>query len=226
MRIFSVTSSKLWPNKCVRIFMPILPAIRYDSGFPAVVNQTGNSFCTGRGKVSVSTMSPIGFSNATFSPRQSFLTISIWSNITCLLFLWFCGMMTKSFGCQPAAKLNPTRPSLKLSITDQSSAIRTGWCKGETILPERILRFLVIAANAALVTAGFGYGPPKAEKCRSGVQTELNPFSSKYFAPSISNRYFLLPGASSLPHINKPKPIERRCTFLDTPPLSPLRSSR
>jgi len=85
----------------------------------------------------------------------------------------------KSFGCHPAAKDRPTRPSDRLSTTAHSSATRMGWWSGDTQLPDRIRSFLVIAANAAPVTDGFGNGPPNAWKWRSGVQTESNPFSSK-----------------------------------------------
>ena len=39
-----------------------------------------------------------------------------------------------------------------------------------------------------------------------GCPHRAKPFSSKNFAPSISSRYFAGPGASSLPHMNRPSP--------------------
>ena len=44
-------------------------------------------------------------------------------------------------------------------------------------------RCSVIAARAAPVTLGFGYAPPKAWKCRSGVHTASKPLRSAKRAP-------------------------------------------
>ena len=100
------------------------------------------------------------------------------------------GLMTKSSGIHPEANERPTRPPERLSTTDHSSAIRIAECSGATTLPDRICKCFVIIARAAPVTEGFGYNPPNAWKCRSGVQMAVKPFSSPNFAPSINSRYF------------------------------------
>ena len=66
------------------------------------------------------------------------------------------GAMTKSLGCQPDANDTPTRPCEMLSTKAHSSATRIGWCSGSTQLPARIFSRVVMAAMAALVTAGLG----------------------------------------------------------------------
>jgi hypothetical protein len=78
------------------------------------------------------------------------------SNIFCLRAAKFCGASTKSSGCQPAAKLMPTRPFDRLSTSAQSSAMRMGEWSGDTQEPARTCTRFVIAAIAALATAGFG----------------------------------------------------------------------
>ncbi len=76
--------------------------------------------------------------------------------------------MTKSLGCQPEANETPTRPCEMLSTTAHSSATRIGWCSGSTQLPARICRRVVIAAIAALVTAGFGIEPAEGVEVALG----------------------------------------------------------
>ena len=78
------------------------------------------------------------------------------SNMACLAFLKFSGRSTKSLGCQPDATEMPTRPLERLSTMLQASATRIGCSSGMTTEPARTLTFWVIAATAALVTAGWG----------------------------------------------------------------------
>src|SRR5690606_32566296 len=99
------------------------------------------------------------------------------------------GASRKSSGCHPEAAAIATRPPERLSTTDHSSAIRTGWCSGTTTLPARIPIRSVTAAIAAASTDGLGYRPPKSTKCRSGTQTAEKPCASPYRAHSISRSY-------------------------------------
>ncbi len=122
-----------------------------------MVSQIGSSGATGRGWVSTSTGWPGFQGKDTFSPRHR---RRIWSIAAYIAVLFaggaFSGRSTKSSGCQPEAMPRPARPFVRLSITAHSSAMRAGWCRGATTLPERTSRFLVTAATAAPVTAGFG----------------------------------------------------------------------
>ncbi len=175
----------LWPSKWVKTCAPNAPASTHVWGFPAIVTQIANVLETGLGWVTTACILPSWRGNSTASPTHNLRKILIVSYIDFLLLGGvFSGRKTKSSGCQPAAIPRPARPSVRLSITAHSSAIRAGWCKGATQLPERTPIFFVTAAIAAPVTEGLGYGPPKAWKWRSGVQTAQNPALSANRAPS------------------------------------------
>ena len=156
---------------------------------PALVIQTGSSGCTGAGKIAHRPLlaDPVG--NSTCSPRHSRRTVSIVSTITLAARRRSSpAASTKSVACQPDANETPTRPLDRLSTTDHSSAMRTGWCSGATTLPARTPTRSVTAATAAPVTAGFGYRPPNEWKWRSGVQTAAKPLASANRALSSSRR--------------------------------------
>ena len=55
------------------------------SGLPADVTQYGSSFCTGRGRMRVSTALPSGPSKGSASPRHRRRTTSMFFNMTFLL---------------------------------------------------------------------------------------------------------------------------------------------
>ncbi len=99
---------------------------------------------------------PFGPGRVTSSPRHSFCTTGMVSQVYWRRSSYFSGAMTKSVPCQPVAKEMPTRPPERLSMTDQSSTTRTGWCSGSTRLPARIWTRSVTAASAEPRTDGFG----------------------------------------------------------------------
>ena len=80
-------------------------------------------------------------------------------------------MRSRSSATQPIRTVRLLHHSTGIAIT----ATRIGWCSGSTTEPARIFTRSVTAAIAALVTDGFGYSPPNAWKCRSGVQTAAKP---------------------------------------------------
>src|SRR5262249_31191631 len=91
------------------------------------------------------------------------------------------------------AKERPIRPFDMLSRTAQSSATRIGFRRGRTTLPALSFNRFVIAASAAVGSAGFGKWPPNGWKCRSGTQSARRRLSSMARAASRSRRYFAGP---------------------------------
>ena len=84
---------------------------------------------------------------------------------------YLLGAISESLGAQsevvrmPARSRTkgPTRPSDRLSTTAHSSAMRAGWCSGETTEPARSAMLRVSGARRPqLRLTGFGYRPPKS----------------------------------------------------------------
>ncbi|CAM4176972.1 hypothetical protein COSO111634_34450 [Corallococcus soli] len=136
--------------------MPSSPAIRKVSGLKAAVIHTGSSACTGRGRMATSTSTPAPLVRRTVPPFHSARTSSTPRRTASGRWWKFWGAKTKSFAFQPVAKDTPARPLERLSMTDHSSATRSGSCSGNTTLPARMDTRSVTMASAALVAVGLG----------------------------------------------------------------------